>query len=331
MAPRGTGVAPFRVMSHPAPALMTASALPTTTQPADAGAARPEWLPLAVAGAAFAVLFAKPAAWLASDWWSNPEAGHGLLLAPLAIWMAYKAGIREGARPNLGLGLAMLVVAVIIRYASGLAAEQFTLKGSMLLAGAGLVVTQWGWRQLVHWWLSVSLLALAVPIPDMILNTVALPLQFKASAIGAALLRWREIPVLLSGNVIKVPGHDLFVAEACSGLRSLTALISIAVLAGGVGLRFAWTRVALVAVAIPVAVLINGVRIFLTGFLVLFVGPEAADGFMHTTEGWAMFVISLAILGAISWVFARVEDRVRPLPESEEAEAFADDAAEVPA
>ncbi len=292
---------------------MTASALPasvTTDAPADAGALAP----LAVAGAAFAFLFWRPAAMLAGDWWSNPEAGHGLLLAPVAVYLAWKSGVRPGAKPNLALGLTLIVLGVIVRYASGLGAELFTMKASMLVAAAGLIATSWGGKQLVHWWLPVLLFALAVPLPEIILNAIALPLQFKASSIGAALLRARDIPVLLAGNVIRVPGHELFVAEACSGLRSLTALISIAVLAGGIGLRFPLSRVVLVAVAIPVAVVINGVRIFLTGFLVLFVGPEFADGFMHTTEGWAMFVISLTILGSIAWVMGTIEDRVRPLP-----------------
>jgi exosortase len=305
---------------------MTASALPAsvTTQPS---AARVDWIPLGVAGAAFAFLFAKPAALLAGDWWSNPEAGHGLLLAPVAVYLAWKSGIREGAKPNLALGVALLLFAVLVRYASGLAAELFTMKVSMLIAAAGLIAAQWGGRQLLHWWLPVSLFVLAVPLPALVLNAIALPLQFKASTIGAALLRSRDIPVLLAGNVIRVPGHELFVAEACSGLRSLTALISIAVLAGGIGLRFTTSRVALVAVAIPVAVLINGVRIFLTGFLVLFVGPEFADGFMHTTEGWAMFVISLSILGSIAWMMGKAEDAIHPLP----GDAHPDDAVEQPA
>ena len=304
---------PFFPATTRIPACMTASALPASVTN-ETHASRAVFLPLAVAGVAFAYLFARPAIALANDWWSNPEAGHGLLLAPVAIYLAWKSGIRAEAKPNLALGLTLIVLGVIVRYASGLAAEQFTMKASMLVAGSGLVAAQWGGRQLLHWWLPVALLALAVPLPELILNTVALPLQFKASSIGATLLRWREIPVLLSGNIIRVPGHDLFVAEACSGLRSLTALISIAVLSGGIGLRFPVTRVLLVAVAIPVAVVINGVRIFLTGFLVLFVSPEVADGFMHTTEGWAMFVISLTILGTIAWVLGMIEDRFRPLP-----------------
>ncbi len=299
---------------------MTASALPASVT-TDAPVADHALAPLAVAGAAFAFLFWRPAAMLSGDWWSNPEAGHGLLLAPVAVYLAWKSGIRPGARPNLALGLALIIVGVLVRYASGLAAELFTMKASMLVAAAGLIAARWGGKQLLHWWLPVLLFALAVPLPELILNAIALPLQFKASSIGAALLRARDIPVLLAGNVIRVPGHELFVAEACSGLRSLTALISIAVLAGGIGLRFPLSRVVLVAVAIPVAVLINGVRIFLTGFLVLFVGPEFADGFMHTTEGWAMFVISLTILGAISWVMGLVEDRLRPLPADPEPDA----------
>ena len=293
---------------------MTASALPAPVTTDSSSASTASLAPLAVAGVAFAVLFARPGLMLAGDWWSNPEAGHGLLLAPVAVYLAWKSGIRSGARPNLVFGLAVIAFAVLLRYASGLAAELFTMKVSMLIAAAGLMIARWGWRQLLHWWLPAILFVLAVPLPDLILNAIALPLQFRASAIGAALLRARDIPVLLAGNVIRVPGHELFVAEACSGLRSLTALFSIAVLAGGIGLRFPLSRAALVALAIPVAVLINGVRIFLTGFLVLFVGPEVADGFMHTTEGWAMFVISLSILGAMAWTMGKLEDRLKPLP-----------------
>jgi exosortase len=296
---------------------MTASALPApTTEQAATGNA---WIPLAATGVLFAVLFARPAALLAGDWWNNPEAGHGLLLTPVAIWLAWKAKLRPGAQPNMRAGLSILVFAVLLRFASGLAAELFTMKVSMLFAVVGLVTCYWGFRQVLYWWLPFTLLALAVPLPELILNAVALPLQFKASQIGAALLRARDIPVLLSGNVIRVPGHELFVAEACSGLRSLTALLSLAILLGGMLLRSSMSRVLLVLIAIPIAVLINGFRIFLTGFLILFVSPDAADGFMHTTEGWAMFVIAFAILGVVAWGASAIERRfARPVAPVEE-------------
>ena len=115
--------------------------------------------------------------------------------------------------------------------------------------------------------------------------------------------------MLLDGNVIRLPGHDLFVTEACSGLRSLTALLSLGVLLGGILLRHPASRVAIVLLAIPIGVVINGVRVFVTGFLVLFVNPRLAEGFSHITEGWLMFLVALAMLGGISWIAMALERR----------------------
>lgn len=267
-------------------------------------------LPVLLTAALFAWLYAKPAYLLARDWWMIGEAGHGLLLAPLAIWFAWKSGIAPDAKPNRVLGFIMILAGVLFRYLSGLAAELFTMRGSMLLAAAGLTVWYFGFRQVLRWWLPFVLLALSIPLPDVILNRVALPLQFTASKIGAGLLAWREIPVLLTGNVIRIPGHELFVAEACSGLRSLTALISLGVLLGAVTLSNPISRVVLLASAVPVAILLNGVRVFLTGFLVFFIDPKLGEGFMHITEGWMIFVVAFMILGGVAWLLAAAERRL---------------------
>jgi len=144
----------------------------------------------------------------------------------------------------------------------------------------------------------------------VVLGSIALPLQLKASSLGAALLSWRGLPVHLDGNVIRLPGHDLFVTEACSGLRSLTALLSIGVLLGGVLLRHPVSRIAIIALAIPVAIVVNGVRVFITGFLVAFVDPSLADGFTHITEGWLLFLVAFAILAVITLGVVRIERRV---------------------
>jgi len=261
----------------------------------------------AITAIAFLALFGQPLVTLVQDWWNVPEAGHGLLLAPVGVWLAWRSGIRKDAAPNRALGIGMLITAVLIRYVSGLAAEPFTMRESMVLALAGLTVYHFGYRQLVTWWLPFSLIALSVPLPELVTQRLALPLQFKASQMGAALLTSRHVPVLLSGNIIRMPGHELFVTEACSGLRSLTALLSLGVLMGGLMLRSPLSRVALIALAIPVAIVINGVRVFLTGFLVYFVSPELGTGFMHTTEGWLLFVVSFVSLGAMTWILARGE------------------------
>jgi exosortase len=263
-----------------------------------------------LAAIAFAALFARPASLLVRDWLNDPDAGHGLLLVPVAIWIAWRSGIRKDATPNPVLGVSMLAFAVLIRYASGLAAELFTMRMSMVLAAGGLTVYYAGVKQLLRWWLPFALVVLSVPLPAIVLNAIALPLQFKASQIGTSLLEWRHVPVRLTGNVIRIPGHELFVAAACSGLRSLTALISLGLLLGHMMLVHPISRALLLLVSIPVAIVINGVRVFLTAFLIFFVSPSLGEGFMHITEGWLLFLVALAALAALTWVATKAEQLV---------------------
>jgi exosortase len=184
------------------------------------------------------------------------------------------------------------------------------MRASMLIGLMGLIIYTCGFRQLLRWWLPLTLLALSIPLPELVTQAMALPLQFKASQMGAALLRMRDVPVLLTGNVIRIPNNELFVTEACSGLRSLTALLSVGVLLGGIVLARPVSRLLLILVAIPIAVAINGFRVFMTGFLVYFVNPELGKGFMHLTEGLLLFLVSLSFLGAAAWVAARLERRI---------------------
>ena len=266
-----------------------------------------ESAPVLIAAVAFGVLYWEPLTTLLRDWWNDPNAGHGLLLGPLAIWLAWRRGLVDDPRAQRVLGGAMLLGAVGLRYASGLAAELFTMRFSLWLAVAALVVYAWGVRQLFSWWLPAALLLLSIPLPAVITGTLALPLQFKASEMGAALMEWRHVPVLLQGNVIRIPGQSLFVTEACSGLRSLTALLALGVLIGGLWLRYPLSRVVLIALAIPVAMFLNGIRVFLTGFLVYYVDPALGQGLMHYTEGWVIFVFAFGILGAAAWGITKLE------------------------
>jgi len=263
--------------------------------------------PTLLGALAFLALFWQPMMTLVRDWWSDPEAGYGLLLFPVAIYLAQRRGRLAASQPEPALGLALLAAAVVLRYLSGLAAELFTMRLSLLGAVGALVVCMAGWRQLWHWWLPGLLLLLSVPLPAVVLGSLALPLQLKASQLGAFLLEARHVPVRLSGNVIHLPGGSLFVTEACSGLRSIAALLSLGVLIGGVWLRSPWSRVLLVAATIPVAMALNGVRIFGTGFVVYFVNPALGRGMMHYTEGWVLFVVAFGLLSGFAWAMRRLE------------------------
>jgi exosortase len=263
-----------------------------------------EWAPHLIAAISFVAFFREPFIRIGKAWWSNPDFGHGLLLAPVALYLMWKSGVVAGATGRRALGLSLLVVSVMVRYLSQVAPsnfiEAFTLMGALI----ALTVYYFGLRQLARWWLPLSLLLLCLPFET---SSVSLPLQLLASRLGAGLFQWYQIPVAVNGNIIHLPGRDLFVTEACSGLRSITALLALGVLIAGLFMRSPWNRLLIVLLAIPVAVLVNAARVFLTGFLILFVDPRLADGFMHASEGWLMFVLAFGILGSLAWAITQVE------------------------
>ena len=270
-----------------------------------------DWTAAVATLVAFILLFRQPFVSMVNDWWNLPEAGHGLLLAPVAIWLAWREGIRKDASPNHVAGIAVIAVAVLLRFGASLAAELFVMRASMLITIGGLTVFHFGTRQLVRWWLPFTLACLSIPLPELVTQALALPLQFRASRLGAALLQMRNVPVQLSGNVIRLPGRELFVTEACSGLRSLTALLSVAVLMSTLVLRSVIGRILLVLLAIPIAILVNGIRVFITGFLVYWVSPALGAGFMHDTEGWLLFIGSMSFLAAVAWIVLQGERQVQ--------------------
>lgn len=257
--------------------------------------------------AAFLAAFIEPLRLLAAEWWTDPDSGHGLLIVPLAAWLVWRAGRRSDAAPAIWLGALVVAGAVVLRLVSGVAAELYTLRLAALITLAGLVVFHFGVRQLLSWWLPFALLFLAVPLPAVLLGAVAMPLQLVASQLGAALLEARGVPALVTGNIIRLPGQELFVTEACSGLRSLTALLALALLLGGLSLRTVLGRVVLLAIAVPIAVAVNALRVFLTGYSVYYISPAAGEGVLHATEGWGMFLGAFALIAGCAFAIERVE------------------------
>jgi exosortase len=117
-----------------------------------------------------------------------------------------------------------------------------------------------------------------------------------ASKVAAILLPLAGVPVLREGNVIHLSSMRLEVAEACSGIRSLLSLTTLAIIYGYLVETRIWVRVLLAVASIPIAVAANSLRIVGTGLLVQYWDPDKAQGFFHTFSGWLVFVVSLAML-----------------------------------
>jgi exosortase len=273
------------------------------------------WLQLAILAALIALLYGRILAKLVVDWEIDPNYSHGFLVFPVCAWMVWKerkrlAGV--AVRPSwLGVPIIMGSLGMLILGVLG--AELFLSRASFILLVAGLVIQFRGWRffrSLLFPWV---ILFLAIPLPAVVFNQVALPLQFQASRLASAMLGLLGVPVLREGNIIRLPSLSLNVVEACSGLRSLASLTTLAVFYGYFVEPRKLRRVLLVVFAIPVAVLANGLRIMGSGLLGEYWSPEKAEGFFHTFSGFMIFFASFGLLvgchAVMSWV-GRM--RVRP-------------------
>jgi len=182
-------------------------------------------------------------------------------------------------------------------------AELFLSRTSLLLLIAGLISFFMGWQMLRALLFPLLFLLLMVPIPAIIFNQVTFPLQILASKLSAWLLPLLGVPVFREGNVINLPAMPLEVAEACSGIRSLLSLLTLAIMYGYLLEKRIFIRLVLALAAIPIAVAANALRIVGTGLLVQYWDPEKAEGFFHAFSGWLIFVVSLLMLFALHRAF----------------------------
>jgi exosortase len=153
-----------------------------------------------------------------------------------------------------------------------------------------------GWNHLRILFFPIAFLLLMVPIPAIIFNQIAFPLQLIASRFGEVVVRLFDIPVLREGNVITLANTQLEVAEACSGIRSLISLLTLGIVYGYFMDRRTWVRVIVALATVPVAIVANGLRVAGTGVAAHYYGPEAAQGFFHTFSGWIVFLAAFVML-----------------------------------
>ena len=246
------------------------------------------------------------------DRWVNDEAyGHGFVILFVAGYMFLSRLPDIDSGPQYGqfwgalgfvLSMAMLVISQ--------AAQIHTFSQYLIVAAfSSLAVARWGLPVLTAIAPSVLLLAFAIPLPNFIQTMLTADLQLLSSSLGVSLLKLAQVPVFLQGNVIDLGVYKLQVVEACAGLNYLFPLFGIALILACYLRSPMWQRILLVASAVPITVFFNSIRIAITGLLVKNYGSEAADGFVHSFEGWLIFVACLFVLLVEVWLFARLINR----------------------
>ena len=238
----------------------------------------------------------------------DPNFEHGIFVPLFALYILWQDRKRlQTLRPDPSwAGLPVLALSLIMLVLGVLGAELFFSRVSLLVMLAGLIILFEGWtffRAVLFPW---AVLILMIPIPNLILQQITFPLQLLASKLATVLLEVVGVPVLRQGNVILLASMPLDVAEACSGIRSLLTLVTLAIIYGYLMETRIWVRVLLAFSAIPIAVAANSFRIFGTGLLVQYWDPDKAEGFFHTFSGWLIFVVALMLLFAVHRVIALI-------------------------
>jgi exosortase len=238
---------------------------------------------------------------LAEDWWSDPNFSHGFFVPAFSafiIWKKRKELANLTTRPSWS-GLGVVLVALLVYVLGVIGAELFLSRSSFVLLLLGLVIYFLGWAYLRALAFPLTFLLLMIPLPTLILSQVTLPLQFLASNLASSLLAAMGVPVLREGNIIQLPTMSLEVVEACSGIRSLVSLVTLAIIYGYLLESRTAPRVFLALTAVPIAIAANSLRVTGTGLLGLYWGPDKAEGFFHTFSGWIIFLLALAMLFAL--------------------------------
>jgi len=134
----------------------------------------------------------------------------------------------------------------------------------------------------------------------VVYNEIVFPLQFLASKFATRVLELLNLfPVMREGNVLVLPRMRLEVVAACSGIRSLMSLLALAAGYGYLVERSIAVRWFLVMAMVPLAIISNGTRVMITAIMANYIGPQAAEGFMHEFSGWVIFVVATIMFLAL--------------------------------
>jgi exosortase len=255
-----------------------------------------QWLLIA---AALLALYAPVIQGLVINWYQDPDYSHGFfvpLLSAYLIWLKRAELIKLPGQPSW-YGLLIVLAALGLLFLGSLGAELFLTRIGLVSTLAGLVIYFRGWPTLRSISFPMGLLLLMIPLPALVYNEIVFPLQFVASSFATKVLETVNLfPVLKEGNILVLPQSRIEVVEACSGIRSLMSLITLAVCYGYFAERNRYIRIVLVLLVIPLAIISNGLRVVGTAMLTYYWGPEAAEGFLHSFSGWVIFIVATCLL-----------------------------------
>jgi exosortase D (VPLPA-CTERM-specific) len=265
------------------------------------------------AAAAVALPFSSALSQLYSSWSIEPEYSHGVLIPLISLFLLWRERewLRRTELTGSWLGLPVIAAGLALWFVGELATIYTIVQYGFLVALYGLVLSMTGVAVFARLWMPLLILVLMVPLPPFLAGSLSLQLQLISSALGVWFIRLAGVSVLLQGNVIDLGAYQLQVAEACDGLRYLFPLMTLAFVVAYFFRAPLWKRALLFATSVPIAIVMNSIRIGVIGVTVDRWGPKMAEGLLHDFEGWVVFMMSTAVLIVVAIALARTDRNVK--------------------
>ncbi len=271
------------------------------------------WTRIILLAGSFSVLYGKTLVGLAGDWLVDDNFSHGFFIPMIAVYMIsrdWNETARLPAEP-CGKGMAVILAGMMMHLLGNLGAELFTGRVSIIVTLLGTSLFFLGKRWTRRVLVPVLYLLFMIPVPSIIWYKLAFPLQTAAAALTAHVVAAVSVPVFREGNILHLTTTSLEVVEACSGLRSLTSLLALSCAFAYLSPLSRFSKWVVFVSAIPIAIIVNVVRLTITAMTAYFIGPESAQGGSHEISGILVFMLAFLLVYAIAWALGKAEIRVR--------------------
>ena len=247
---------------------------------------------------ALALLYRDVVTGMVHAWASDDRYSHGFLIPAIAAYIAWERRHRFFAAPlrPSAFGLLAVVASILLLAFGVVGADVFLARLSLVGTLTGIVLFLGGWARLQIVVFPLAILLLMIPLPQLVFDQIEFPMQLIASRVGEVVIKAVDIPVVREGNLLILSNVTLEVAEACSGVRTMIALIALGIAFGYAPDSRLWTRALVVLATVPVAVGVNSARVAGTGIATHFYGRAAAEGLPHQLAGFAAFIAAFAAL-----------------------------------
>ena len=255
----------------------------------------------------FVLMYYNIVPFMVDQWYNDPNYSHGFIVPIIAGYFIYerREELMSAESAPTSFGMVIILVGLLQLCVGYLAFELYTMRSSLIVLLAGLILFFFGMKVFRILLLPVLYLFFMVPLPYIVYDSIAFPLKQLVAKYSVEALQLMGVIIIREGNILILPETTLEVADACSGIRSLVSLLALAAAFALITQKGTVKRVIMIIAAIPIAILTNGIRVMGTGILAQYWGAKAAEGFFHEFAGLAVFAVALTLLAGLGAVMDR--------------------------